>query len=64
MDVSPGGAAARESAFIQSYRAELTHFVAVLREETEYEAPVEQVMVHRVAEAIYKSADEGKEIRL
>ena len=64
MDVSPGGAAARESAFTQSYRAELAHFVAVLREEAQYEAPTEQVMVHRVAEAIYKSADEGKEIRL
>jgi predicted dehydrogenase len=64
MDVSPGGAAARESAFIQSYRAELAHFVAVLREEAVYEVPTEQVMVHRVAEAIYKSADEGKEIRL
>ena len=64
MDVSPGGAAARESAFTQSYRAELAHFVAVLREEAEYEAPTEQVIVHRVAEAIYKSADEGKEIRL
>ena len=64
MDVSPGGAAARESAFLQSYRAELTHFVAVLREEAAYEAPTEQVTVHRVAEAIYKSADEGKEIRL
>ncbi len=64
MDVSPGGAAARESAFTQSYRAELAHFVAVLREEAEYEAPTEQVTVHRVAEAIYKSADEGKEIRL
>ena len=64
MDVSPGGAAARESAFTQSYRAELAHFVAVLREEAAYEAPTEQVMVHRVAEAIYKSADEGKEIRL
>jgi len=64
MDVSPGGGAARESAFIQSYRAELAHFVAVLREEAAYEVPTEQVMVHRVAEAIYKSADEGKEIRL
>ena len=64
MDVSPGGAAARESAFIQSYRAELAHFIAVLRQETPYEAPTEQVTVHRIAEAIYKSADEGKEIRL
>jgi predicted dehydrogenase len=64
MDVSPGGAAARESAFIQSYRAELAHFVAILREEAPYEAPTEQVTVHRISEAIYKSADEGKEIRL
>ena len=64
MDVSPGGAAARESAFTQSYRAELAHFIAVLRQETPYEAPTEQVTVHRIAEAIYRSADEGKEIRL
>ncbi|MGQ0713610.1 MAG: Gfo/Idh/MocA family protein [Gemmatimonadaceae bacterium] len=64
MDVSPGGAAARESAFNQSYRAELTHFTAVLREEADYEAPTDQVAVHRIAEAIYKSAEEGKEIRL
>ena len=64
MDVSPGGAAARESAFIQSYRAELAHFVAILRAEATYEPPTEQITVHRVAEAIYKSGDEGKEIRL
>ena len=64
MDVSPGGAAARESAFTQSYRAELTHFISILREEQDYEAPTDQVTVHRVAEAIYKSAEEGKEIRL
>ena len=42
-DVSPGGAAARESAFIQSYRAELAHFLAVVREETPYEPPTDQV---------------------
>ena len=62
-DVSPTGAAARESAFLQSYRAELTHFVSVLRGESRYEAPTDQVLVHKVMEAIYKSADEGKEIR-
>jgi len=28
-DVSPSGAAARESVFLQSYRAELAHFIAV-----------------------------------
>jgi predicted dehydrogenase len=63
-DVSPTGAAARESAFLQSYRAELAHFLAVVQETVEYEAPEDQVRLHRVIEAIYKSAEEGKEIRL
>jgi predicted dehydrogenase len=64
VDVSPGGAAARDSVFLQSYRAELAHFVAVLRGETPYEAPADQVTVARVLEAIYKAADDRKEIRL
>jgi predicted dehydrogenase len=63
-DVSPRGAAARESAFIQSYRAELAHFHAVVAGDAEYEAPTDQLLLHRIVEAIYKSADEGKEIRL
>ena len=63
-DVSPRGAAARESAFIQSYRAELAHFLAVLGGDVEYEPPTDQLTLHRVVEAIYKSADEEKEIRL
>jgi predicted dehydrogenase len=63
-DVSPRGAAARENAFIQSYRAELAHFVSVIAGETEYEAPSDQVALHRIVEAIYKSADEGREIKL
>ncbi len=63
-DVSPGGAAARESAFIQSYRAELAHFISVVNGETEYEAPTDQVVLHRIVDAVYRSADEGKEVRL
>jgi len=63
-DVSPRGAAARESAFIQSYRAELAHFVAVVAGDSEYEAPSDQILVHKIVEAIYKSADEGREIKL
>jgi predicted dehydrogenase len=62
-NVSPAGAASRESPFIQSYRAELAHFVAVARGETAYEAPADQVMLHRIVEAAYKSAEDGKEIR-
>ncbi|MEO7454797.1 MAG: Gfo/Idh/MocA family oxidoreductase [Gemmatimonadaceae bacterium] len=63
-DVSPRGAAARESAFIQSYRAELAHFVAVIAGDAEYEAPTDQVLLHKIVEAIYKSAEEGREIKL
>lgn len=64
VNVSPSGAAARESAFLQSYRAELAHFVAILKGEAQYDPPVDQLEVMRVMEAIYKSADEGREILL
>lgn len=63
VDVSPSGAAARESPFLQSYRAEIAHFLAVIREEAPYEPPTDQVLVHRVLEAIYRAADDGKEFR-
>jgi predicted dehydrogenase len=64
VDVSPTGAAARESALTQSYRAELAHFLAVLRGDAPYKPPADQVIVHRIVEAIYRSADEEREIRL
>ena len=63
-DVSPSGAAARESVFLQSSRAELAHFIAVVTETTQYEPPDDQLQVIRLMEAIYKAADEGKEVRL
>ncbi len=59
VNVSPMGAAARESAFIQSYRAELAHCVSVIRGESAYEPPDDQRQVHRILEAAYRSADEG-----
>ena len=63
-DVTPTGASARENAFIQSYRSELAHFVSVLTGESPYEPPTDQATLHRVVEAIYRAAEEGKEIRL
>ncbi len=63
VDVSPSGAAARESPFLQSYRAEIAHFLAVMQGIVPYELPNDQVLVHRVLEAIYRAADDGKEIR-
>jgi predicted dehydrogenase len=62
-DVSPSGAAARESAFIQSYRAELAHFIALVRGETPYKPPSDQLVVQKLMEAVYKSAEEGREVR-
>jgi len=64
VNVSPSGAAARESAFLQSYRAELTHFVTMLNGDIPYELPLDQLEVMRVMNAIYKSAEEGREIHL
>ena len=64
VDVSPMGAAARESTFIQSYRAELAHFISVVRGESAYEAPAEQLVLHRTLEAAYRSAEEKCEIQL
>ena len=64
VDVSPMGAAARESTFIQSYRAELAHFVAVLRDEAAYDPPDDQLVLHRTLEAAYRSAHEKCEVRL
>jgi len=64
VDVSPMGAAARESTFIQSYRAELAHFVAVLGDESPYDPPADQVVLHRILEAAYRSADEKCEVKL
>ncbi|MBA3656229.1 MAG: Gfo/Idh/MocA family oxidoreductase [Gemmatimonadaceae bacterium] len=61
-NVSPSGAAARESVFLQSYRAELAHFVAVVRDESPYDPPRDQIEVMRIMEAIYKSAEQGREI--
>ena len=63
VDVSPSGASARESPFLQSYRAEIAHFLAVIGGEAPYEPPTDQVLVHRVLEAIYRAADDGKEFR-
>jgi predicted dehydrogenase len=62
-NVSPTGAAARESVFLQSYRAEIAHFIALVNGEAAYEPPADQIQVMRIMEAVYKSAEEGREIQ-
>ena len=64
VDVSPAGASARESATLQSYRAQDAHFLSVVRGEVPYDPPTDQIVLHRTLDAIYKAANEEKEIRL
>lgn len=63
-DVTPTGAVTKDLPLIQSHRAELAHFAAVVRGEAPYEPPVEQLTVLRVIEAAYRSAEEDREVRL
>ncbi len=63
VDVSPTGAQTKDTAFIQSYRSELAHFFAAVREEAAYEPPRDQVRVYKLLEMIYKAADDAKELR-
>jgi predicted dehydrogenase len=63
-DVTPTGASGRETPFIQSYRAEWTYFLAVIRGEVNAPPPKDQLLLHRVLEAVYRSADEGRDLLL
>lgn len=64
VDVSPTGASSRESAFTASVRAEWAHFAAAVAGAAKAPDLEEHVTLHRVLEAIYRSADEGREIAL
>ncbi len=63
-DVAPTGSTGRENPFTASYRAEWAHFVACTRGEAPAPKGDEQLLLHRVLDAIYKSAAEGKDVAL
>lgn len=63
-DVTPTGATGRETLFTQSYRAEWTYFLAVIRGEVNAPPPRDQLALQRVVEAIYRSAEEGRSVQL
>lgn len=63
-DVTPTGASGRETPFAQSYRAEWTYFLAVARGDLNAPPPRDQLALHRVLEAVYRSADEGRDVLL
>lgn len=64
VDVTPTGATGRETQFIQSYRAEWMYFLAVIRGEVTAPPPRDQLVIQRVIDAIYRSADEGRDVLL
>ena len=63
-DVTPTGASGRETAFTQSYRAEWTYFLAVVKGDVNAPPPKDQLALQRVIDAVYRSADEGRDVIL
>jgi predicted dehydrogenase len=64
MDVTPTGASGREHQFSQSYRSEWAYFLAGVRGEVKLVPPEDQLKLHKVIEAIYRSADEQRDVKL
>jgi predicted dehydrogenase len=63
-DVSPTTSGSRENAFQASHRAEWAHFLAIVRGEAKAPDLAEQVTLHKVMDAIYKSAEDGRDVQL
>jgi len=63
-DVAPTGSIGRENPFTASYRAEWAHFMACIRGQATAPDNKEQITLHRVIDAIYQSAKEGRDVEL
>ena len=64
VDVSPTGSVGRENAFTASYRAEWAHFQAAIAGEAKLPALQEHLILHKVVDAIYRSALDGRDVEL
>jgi len=64
MDVTPTGGGSRESQFTAAFRAEWAHFLAAIRGEARAPDLQEQIVLHRIVDAIYKSASDGRDVSL
>lgn len=64
VDVSPTSSGSRENAFTASYRAEWAHFQAAIAGEARVPSLEEHVTLHKVIDAIYRSAVDGKDVTL
>lgn len=63
-DVSPTGSGSRENPFTASYRAEWAHFAAAIAGEAKVPDLQEHLVLHRVIDAIYRSAVDGRDVTL
>ena len=61
---TPTGAVGRETQFTQSYRAEWMYFLAVIKGDVNAPPPRDQLVLHQVVDAAYRSADEGRDVIL
>ncbi len=64
MDVSPTSSGSRENAFTASYRAEWAHFEAAVAGEAKIASLQEHLVLHRIMDAVYKSAEDGRDVTL
>jgi predicted dehydrogenase len=64
VDVSPTGSVGRENAFTASYRAEWAHFQAAVAGQARIPSLQEHLTLHRVVDAIYRSAFDGRDVSL
>jgi predicted dehydrogenase len=63
-DVAPTGSGSRENPFVASFRAEWAHFQAVVAGDVKPPSLQEHVTLHRVLDAIYRSAQDGRDVVL
>ncbi|MGH7510603.1 MAG: Gfo/Idh/MocA family protein [Gemmatimonadales bacterium] len=64
VDVSPTGSVSRENAFTASYRAEWAHFQAAIAGQARVPSLEEHLALHKVVDAIYRSALDGRDVVL
>jgi len=64
VNVSPTTSWGRETPYQASFRAEWAHFLAAIRGQAKPPPLEDQVVLHRVMDAIYRSASEERDIKL
>ena len=63
-NVSPMSAGSRENPFTASYRAEWAHFIAAIAGEARAPDLQGHLVLHRVVDAVYRSATDGRDVTL